>query len=86
MCSVCLNKNYSNCPVCTVEEEPLRADAQTYLEVYVYCPYCGNQVENASNKLIQHLDSDLRGSNIEVEITCDSHKCGKIFIVENINY
>lgn len=84
MCQVCLN-TYPNCPVCTIEEEPLKADATSYLDVYVHCPYCNSQVD-ATDTLKQHLDSDLRATNIEVEITCDSHKCGKVFIVENINY
>jgi hypothetical protein len=84
MCEVCLN-TYPDCPVCSEEEEPLRTDATSYLDVYCDCPYCHNQVD-ATDTLKQHLDSDLRASNLEIEVKCDNQKCGKIFIVTNINY
>jgi hypothetical protein len=85
MCEVCLNGTYPDCPVCGDEPEYKEAEAQTTLEIHVNCPHCDNFMD-VTEKLKEHLDSDLKASNLDIVVKCDNKSCNESFIINNINY
>ena len=63
--------------------ELIKVQAQTSLEVLVYCPKCG-LMQDATDELRESLEDDLRATDIEKEITCD--ECEEKFLVTEITY
>lgn len=59
--------------------------AETSLDVWVQCPYC-NHLQCATSKLKPLLDEDLRATNLEREIKCESKFCKETFMVTEITY
>ena len=59
--------------------------AETSLSIYVDCPYCDNY-QNATEDLREHLNSEFKAEDIEVEVLCDYHLCAKTFMITEITY
>lgn len=62
-----------------------KTTADTTLEVWTDCPHCNEYLE-VTEQLRECLGEDLRATDIEEEITCDNKKCGKTFLITEINY
>ena len=59
--------------------------ASTHLDIKVDCPHCDNY-QDVFEELRECLGDDLRAEEIEEEIVCDNDKCGKTFLVTEIQY
>lgn len=67
----------------TVQE----VSAQTYLEVFVKCPYCSHHQDIAQEDSVGETFSrsgELRAKDLEIEITC--FECERDFIVNRIDF
>lgn len=86
-CEVCLNKTYSNCPVCSEEqeEEYKEVEALSVLEVVVNCPHC-DSYQDVTDQVKEFLDDDLRADGLEIIIMCDNKKCKENFLITKVNY
>ena len=60
-------------------------EAKTYVEVRCNCPECGAWLDiYHRGRTKEVLGYDLRAKDCDMEINCP--RCGKEFMVSNINY
>jgi len=62
-----------------------KTEAYTYIEVNCECPYCGRYQDIwDKSTTAESMGFDMMANNVDIEILCE--KCGKEFIVTDIEY
>lgn len=64
-------------------EDYKKVDASVSIEAYCHCPYC-NAFEDVFYSIRDQLDEYHSAENCDKEVTCS--ECGKVFIIDNVNF